>query len=826
MRARLTVRSLAFAGLLVATGAAGPALPPPVDETLFATVDLLGWQRSGALVLSLPAPVDSTPDALLDGDPHTQVHFTGTDAATVSLRLSPGQVVRRVVVTAGGADPALVSLIVVEPDGQRFQAGEFEVSGGQQAAFQLRDVGVAELLVEVEVDDPALGVHLADVELFARLQIVGLSLEGVPDAVPEGGGFPWRVLGRDALGGRPDLSEHARLVVTPARALSFLPGHRAVTRVQGMLTIQPRLEQLAGEPRSVTVTPLDPAPRAPRAVAGLRSVALLLDGSPPFEVFRRNTGEKAEIALGRTETSVYHDDAVAPSTAYVYSARRVDRLDNPLSERSPEAHVRTLARLPPGWVDVGRVPVLLALFTDSLAPGARDAVVASAEAARLFVYRHSLGRIVLDLTVLDVPGPTPITSGPTMLGIEQRLRLLGIRDDQFGVVFAVAEDLDGDYGGFRLLGRTAGAMGRGRAVPTPPGAMGPDPAFAWAFVHELQHVLADLLAPFDVQPAGHFPEDLGALGTLGAWRGRRFDAGEAWDGHAWLLAGLSGWQRLGPPWRRPLEVQDGDGDGLPDADPRLPLDEARAGSDPVLADSDGDGLGDLAETAAGLYRGTDPRHPDSDGDGVPDGEDPWPLSDFAGAIRWGALPRPLASLPSAARPDAPPVQVDASWTGTSLTLVVTTGAPCDVFLDLDGSGRDGRWESDVTVGDGDPPGSDVWAGAARLALRAHAPPTGVWSGGRPVPGARVAASTLDDGRTRLTAVLPHRLPPGATDVRVPPDARSIDGLRLVRGTVLGLAITLRPSRADDPEPLQAFPASGGWISLFETHRLMDAELAD
>jgi hypothetical protein len=208
----------------------------------------------------------------------------------------------------------------------------------------------------------ARGVHLADVSLLARLAIVGLSLEDVPDTLPEGGEFPWRVLGRDSHGGRPDLTDRARLVVTPVRALTFLPGHRAVTRVQGMLTIQPRLDELAGTPRTITVTPLDPAPAAPRPVAGLRTVALFLDGTPPFEVLRRHTGEKTEIVLGRTETGVFHDDTVAPSTAYVYTARRVDQFDNLLSERSPEARVRTLARLPQGWVDIGRVPVLLVLF--------------------------------------------------------------------------------------------------------------------------------------------------------------------------------------------------------------------------------------------------------------------------------------------------------------------------------------------------------------------------------------------------------------------------------------------------------------------------------
>jgi hypothetical protein len=147
-------------------------------------------------------------------------------------------------------------------------------------------------------------------------------------------------------------------------------------------------------------------------------------------------------------------------------------------------------------------------------------------------------------------------------------------------------------------------------------------------------------------------------------------------------------------------------------------------------------------------------------------------------------------------------------------------------LSVDGSGRYGRWETDVTIAGAATPASDVWCGAARVVLRAHEQPIGVFVGGRPVPGARVSAVVLDDGATRLTAVLPRRLGPGATDVHIPPDAPAVEGLRLARGTLLGLALTLRPSRSNDPEPFEAFPASGGWISVFETHRLMDAELVD
>lgn len=72
-------------------------------------------------------------------------------------------------------------------------------------------------------------------------------------------------------------------------------------------------------------------------------------------------------------------------------------------------------------------------------------------------------------------------------------------------------------------------------------------------------------------------------------------------------------------------VTDADNDGVPDDAPELPFDELRVGSSPASGDSDGDGLGDLAEAMAGSFRGSDPTRPDTDGDGILDGADPYPL---------------------------------------------------------------------------------------------------------------------------------------------------------------------------------------------------------
>jgi hypothetical protein len=67
----------------------------------------------------------------------------------------------------------------------------------------------------------------------------------------------------------------------------------------------------------------------------------------------------------------------------------------------------------------------------------------------------------------------------------------------------------------------------------------------------------------------------------------------------------------------PSAGPDSDGDGISDANERA------AGTDPNRADTDGDGLADSREA----QEGSDPHAVDSDGDGLLDGEDPVPTGD-------------------------------------------------------------------------------------------------------------------------------------------------------------------------------------------------------
>jgi hypothetical protein len=122
------------------------------------------------------------------------------------------------------------------------------------------------------------------------------------------------------------------------------------------------------------------------------------------------------------------------------------------------------------------------------------------------------------------------------------------------------------------------------------------------------------------------------------------------------------------------------GDPDPDADGLGDCAEAGLGTDPALADSDGDGLSDGAEIA---LHGTDPLDPDSDDDGLSDGDeiaagtDPGnPDSDGDG----------LADGPEVDAHGTDPLVGDSDGDGLSDGLEVMVHRTDPLLLDTDGDG--------------------------------------------------------------------------------------------------------------------------------------------
>jgi hypothetical protein len=794
--------------------------------------DLRGWNDFGKITLSSDQLPAATLHRAIDGSRRTMVSVKGESVARFVIDISPPQYVSEVGLRPGPDHDYEVVMHGIKAGGNRYAFGTTVVGDGDEAISSVNALlSRIEFTVENLQRRPAVKtVEIAEVRVAGNFIVVGLNLAGVPEELPEGGEFPMRVLGEDKFSGRPDLTEMSELNVTPPRALRRRDNGNYVARIAGAISIVPQLEHLTGERRHLLVRKLLTAPDKPVTHKGFGAVELYLAGNPPFEVYRRDAGDKEAHQIGKVWSNRFIDDTITNGKAYHYSVKKLDRFGNPATALSKEQRVRTVARLPSGHVDIGRLPVLVVLYTDSMEPGEPERIHDSLEAARKFLFIHSAGKLLIDNTYLSMAGPTPDTRGPSMHEITAQLEAYGVPDDSFGMVYAVANDLSGGHGNFEVLGSMGGAMGRGPGVPTPPGVFGPDPDVAWAFLHELNHVLAGLIASTVEQknvPSGHFAQDF-RFGPLGTARGLPMDVGEGWDGLAALARNLQFWDYVVEPYRQTLVLIDSDGDGLPDRDARVPVDESRFGSDPNDQDSDDDGLSDADELRAGLYEHTDPRSNDTDRDGLLDGNDPWPLSNFTGVIPYGDTPVLLATGP---RFDQPKVRLAACWNEEELTLQVTCAKPSDIFIDIDGSGSFGRWESDVIVtADGLTSGSDVWAGPSRISVRAHFEPRGIFIGSRQLIGVGAQVQHVPKG-SQITVRLPAALGPGDQETSCLPGAPEVAGLRLEAGTVLGLAITIREARQNDKHPFDAFappevPGQASWYSLFETHRLMDAKLVE
>jgi hypothetical protein len=157
----------------------------------------------------------------------------------------------------------------------------------------------------------------------------------------------------------------------------------------------------------------------------------------------------------------------------------------------------------------------------------------------------------------------------------------------------------------------------------------------WLAVHEFHHQLDDVFAASGYAEYwfNHFSVSIGAAD----------DFGEHFDGNAYILRHWPAGQWMAPlaatpRWGRLQFADDADGDGIPDHDPRLPIDEKRLGSNPRRRDSDNDGLDDReelqlanwvidgwGETYAAPARFPNLSNPDADGDGTADARDPAPF---------------------------------------------------------------------------------------------------------------------------------------------------------------------------------------------------------
>jgi len=360
--------------------------------------------------------------------------------------------------------------------------------------------------------------------------------------------------------------------------------------------------------------------------------------------------------------------------------------------------------------EVASLDVLIVFYTGSnLSRGAAglrqsdiDHLKAGLELSRLFYWRNSLGRLLLQLDYVEIPSAGPVLSYSVYeyAEVEADLRALGVVDNQYDSVHVISSASDlGCWAGFRILGETTFSVGRTCGVPYPAENRDVDYTMAWCFTHEYQHCLDSI-----AQQSSHSEMLHGDIETFyDSHRapGRSYDAGTHYNWQSLALRSFDGYDDLAQPWNGVVQFVDQDGDGFPDDDSRFPLDELRFGSSTSTTDTDGDGLSDLEEFAAGMYAGSNPRVSDTDSDGVNDSADPYPLYDVPSQIRsytptvdgfiesgWTALTDFIyySEAPSFS------AVVYAAWDTNYLYFAVKTSTPCTAFLRVDGSGWNGLFE--------------------------------------------------------------------------------------------------------------------------------------
>ena len=557
-----------------------------------------------------------------------------------------------------------------------------------------------------------------------------------------------------------------------------------------------------------------------------------------YEVYRRATGESYGAAYKRVLRPQFTDYGLTPGATYYYKLLAIDGSGVPQSQFTTEYAV-TLDTDPTPYSVHKNFEVLMAFYTGGYTADEVAALTAGLKLGLEFYWRTSVGKLNMDVTWLYIDSTPP---GPDWgyATLQADVRSHGVQDNQFDLAYLVGQNLSGCLGGYVIFGSTCASLGTGCGVAYP----GKDPnvnyTIAWTYTHEMHHALEAM----ENRTAGtpevlfcHFPwaypDPLGPTG----WH---MDWGPHFDGIALTNREYGDqWLAYPPPYDGYIECVDLDHDGLPDADDRVWMDEARLGSSAETPDTDGDGLSDLHEYSAYNFRGTSPTDPDTDDDGIVDGLDHQPL--YAAPRALGRFTTP-PTLDGTIEPAWTPIADRYYFTRDSRdwSLRVYGGYDADALylafdatrnlrfeISLDGSGEDGRFESPVRHVSGatdtynsDNKGNhigDSWADGNHIHVDPYTSLVEVWGRGT-VSGAGVGRKTADN-HYYTEIRIPRVLPGGAAYTWYPPDAPVVDGLTLSPGQIIGLALTLSSYSTSDGSEF-----SGVWTGVFETHSFVDFTL--
>ncbi|MBC8183578.1 hypothetical protein H8E88_20995 [candidate division KSB1 bacterium] len=249
--------------------------------------------------------------------------------------------------------------------------------------------------------------------------------------------------------------------------------------------------------------------------------------------------------------------------------------------------------------------------------------------AREFIWRNSGCNLNLNIKYLEIDEfkRKQFFPGNGLLFpefVEDDFLKHGIQPDQYGIIFLIYSPPKGggNYGGMKIFVETGYSFFQ---FPCKTSVLYPGDntqinyGATWLFTHEIQNSI-DLVC-------------YEGSGTPEMWHGDKpldysMRAGEQFSYQAEIFRNFNKYLAIKSPWGRIDQSTDGDNDGLPDNDVRIPLDELRFGSDSTKSDTDYDGLNDLQEFTCGIYKSSDAKNKDTDNDGKNDGKDIFPLNDL------------------------------------------------------------------------------------------------------------------------------------------------------------------------------------------------------
>jgi len=347
---------------------------------------------------------------------------------------------------------------------------------------------------------------------------------------------------------------------------------------------------------------------------------------------------------------------------------------------------------------------------DRLDDAALEGTLNGIKLARLFYFRNSRCKLNLDITYLVVDVRAPKNDGPTYDFIVEDLRSRGVKDNQYDGIFCTGVGFTGNWGGFRVFGKTGACFGgtdrRGDLRWFPADEPNVWYGTGWTFVHEFQHALDSPICTGSGHP--EMMSDHPYSDCMEGYFSWGHHAGMHWDWVAHTLSSFQDYLGVNGATDTTISFVDADADGLPDDDPRLPMDEKRFGSDPSKTDTDGDGLADLGEFCADIYRGSDPTRTDTDSDGIADGRDWNPTVALAESVAYSAsAPAVDGKMDACYRPFTLGTYVDnsaqlatarmhACWNEDALCLLVKSPVKCTLDMMIDTSAANGFWEGGDT----------------------------------------------------------------------------------------------------------------------------------